>query len=149
MQLGRFDIRYDNIGHWPKNIRHSVNLFVILLLLIVTYYFNLQPQFSQLKQAQHKELKLKHMLSQAQQQIISLSSYQKQLNKLYKQSHMLLKPLKRSAAIQLIITLGNDSKLKFTLLQPLSLQTSHSYTILPYTLLLLEVSNKLSILLKG
>ena len=126
------EVYHDNIGYWPRTLRLFVNLFIITFLLVISYYFALHPEFSQLRKSKLKETKLKLLLIQRQKVKPQYAVHEGQLKKWQiKKEYLKLNPLRLSASISFLIGLAKANRLELLFLQPLSIRKSSFYWVLP------------------
>ena len=122
MQIGRHDIRGDNIGSWPQGVRVAAIAIVIFILLIFGYWFDSSGQTEQLQKLQRKETPLKQQLAQKQQLAVNLGIYQKQLKQAQANFKELVALLPADQQLPKLIEdiskLGQGAGLRFLLLQP-------------------------------
>lgn len=132
MKIGKQDIRKDNIGSWPTQIRITIIAIVVLLLLTVAYWFDVSSLLGKKNQLQREEQTLKINLAQKQQIAANLPAYQQQLAKAKADLTLLTNQLpgqaEMPALIEEISKLGQANGLRFTLLQP-NEEIKHTYYI--------------------
>lgn len=135
MNLWNTNIRYDNIGYWPRKLRFTIHAIFTLLFLFVILIFNIQPLVKQLKLTTNKESQLKITLDKRKLISRQLPIYKKKLQQLQKQAHNLITRLPNhmnfSHIMAVISTLGQLAQLKLELLQPETIKASKLYKTLP------------------
>jgi type IV pilus assembly protein PilO len=131
MQIGRHDIRGDNIGSWPLGVRAAAIAIVILTLLMFGYWFDSSGQTEQLQKLQRKEAPLKQQLAQKQQLAVNLKIYQKQLKQAQTNFKELVALLPADQQLPKLIEdiskLGQGAGLRLSLLQPRPAKTHQFY----------------------
>ena len=147
MQIGRHDLRLDNIGSWPKGVRMVIISLVCLLLAALGYWFNTSNQLQQLQKLQRKEPQLKQQLAQKQQLAANLPTYQKQLRQAQQSLQQLVALLPTEQQfpklLEDISKVGQTAGLHFSLLQPMPEQTHPFYVEAPIKIVVAGDYNQL------
>jgi type IV pilus assembly protein PilO len=135
MKLGKYDIRRDNIGNWPRQFRVGVIIGIIVLLLLLAYWFDFSHLSAKKTKLIREEQTLKISLAQKQQIAVNLPAYQQQVdvaeNELRLLSNQLPSEAEVPSLIEEISKLGQANGLIFTLLQPSDEVQNDYYAELP------------------
>lgn len=122
MQLGKYDIRRDNIAHWPSQLRYGLLLALVIILLLLAYMFDFSRLLNETSKLKQKEATLKVGIAQKHQIAANLPVYKQQLQTLQNDLNIVIKQLPSEAEvpglIEEISKLGQAEELSFSLLQP-------------------------------
>ncbi len=122
MQIGKHDIRQDNIGSWPRSIRMSMLVLIACVILLLGYWFDLSLITGKTQNLKREEATLKITLATKQQVAVNLPAYEKQLAQAKQQLQTITKLLPNKQQlpnlIENISKLGQNNSLRFLLLKP-------------------------------
>jgi type IV pilus assembly protein PilO len=128
-----------NIGNWPLGPKLGALIFLLLLIVFVSYWFDWQNQMEELDGHRAKEAQLRTSFVDKKRQAINLEDYRKQLTDIEKSFGALLKQLPSKSEMDALLTdinqAGLGRGLQFELFKPAAAETiSEFYAELPIQL---------------
>ncbi|MBU0912134.1 MAG: type 4a pilus biogenesis protein PilO [Gammaproteobacteria bacterium] len=87
------EIDFNNMGAWPKAGKIALALVVALVVMVLSYFFLIEAQVTNLEAAQQKELELRVDYQNKYVKALNLELYQQQMQDMEKTFSTLLKQL--------------------------------------------------------
>jgi type IV pilus assembly protein PilO len=87
------EIDFNNMGAWPRAGKIALALLVALIVMLLSYFFLIEAQVTQLETEQNKELELRIDYQNKYVKAINLELYQQQMLEMEKTFSTLLKQL--------------------------------------------------------
>ena len=127
------------IGSWPAMPKLAVLLFVLLLIVAGSYWFDWKAQVEQIDSEKAKEDQLRTTFVDKKKQALDLPAYRKQLEDIEKQFGALLRQLPGKSEMDALLTdinqAGLGRGLQFELFKPATEETMRDfYAELPITI---------------
>lgn len=127
------------IGSWPAMPKLAVLLFVLLLIVAGSYWFDWKAQVEQIDSEKAKEDQLRTTFVDKKKQALDLPAYRKQLEDIEKQFGALLRQLPGKSEMDALLTdinqAGLGRGLQFELFKPAAEETMRDfYAELPITI---------------
>jgi type IV pilus assembly protein PilO len=127
------------IGSAPILVKFGVLLFVLAVIVGLSFYFDWQDQWDRIKAEENKETGLRKTFLTKKREAINLPAYQKQLEDIEKQFGALLKQLPGKSEMDALLTdinqAGLGRGLQFELFKPAGGETRRDfYAELPISL---------------
>ncbi len=124
------------IGSWPLGPKLGALALLLLLILLVSYWFDWQHQMDELNTHRDKEAQLRQTFLEKKRQAINLEAYRKQLDDIEKSFGALLKQLPSKSEMDALLTdinqAGLGRGLQFELFKPAGSENfSEFYAELP------------------
>lgn len=122
MNLAEIDWDLRAAGSWPKSIRISVMVFVVVIVLVVGVYYQLLPKRNQLTELENQVLSLKTAFEIKQKKATTLQDYREQQAQLEQMLSEVLKQMPNQAEVASLLAdisqVGSANGLVFKLFQP-------------------------------
>lgn len=122
MNLAEIDWDLRMAGSWPKAIKLSVILFVVIVWLLIAAYYQILPRFNQLNELENQLLDLKTVFEIKQKNSANLQAYREQIAQLEFRLGQVLKQmpnqLELAGLLADISQAGLANGLVFKLFQP-------------------------------
>jgi type IV pilus assembly protein PilO len=83
----------NNPGSWPHSIRNLALIVLMVLLAVLGYWFQIQPQITTLQAAQNREPELRLSFEAKQRQVANLDAYKIQLREMQERFATMLRQL--------------------------------------------------------
>lgn len=119
------------IGSAPILVKFGVLLFVLTVIIGLSYYFDWQDQWDRIKSEENKEAGLRKTFLTKKREAINLPAYQKQLEDIEKQFGALLKQLPGKSEMDALLTdinqAGLGRGLQFELFKPAGGETRRDF----------------------
>ncbi len=119
------------IGSAPILVKFGVLLFVLAVIIGLSYYFDWQDQWDRIKSEENKEAGLRKTFLTKKREAINLPAYQKQLEDIEKQFGALLKQLPGKSEMDALLTdinqAGLGRGLQFELFKPAGGETRRDF----------------------
>ncbi len=132
------DIRFNNIGYWPKKIRIAALCFITLLSFLIASIGFILPSFQHLKQLQQKESDLKNMLAKEQPIAANIKAYQAQVSSINEGLKILTEQIpshpKLADLIHTISSQGHAQGIFFVSIEPEPERKEKAYQSIPLQL---------------
>lgn len=87
------EIDFNNMGAWPRAGKVGLALLVALCVMLLSYFFLIDDQVTQLEAAEQKELELRLDYQSKYAKAVNLELYQQQMQQMEKTFSVLLKQL--------------------------------------------------------
>lgn len=119
------------IGSAPILVKFGVLLFVLAVIIGLSYYFDWQDQWDRIKSEENKEAGLRKTFLTKKREAINLPAYEKQLEDIEKQFGALLKQLPGKSEMDALLTdinqAGLGRGLQFELFKPAGGETRRDF----------------------
>ena len=134
-------ITLDKIIGWPLRTKVIALVVIFFGLLLLAYFFDVQPTLSNLAKLQKQESGLRDQCSINRKRLLRAKAYKQHAANLNKRFELLAlklpKEVQMSVLLKSISGIGKDSGLQFKLFDPLKAETKAKYVILPINIAVL------------